>query len=155
MNTCLTQDVQTKVTDIMLGKEKPIEASDADYEKLKHYIFELEDHLTEAQKQSFRLAKRHKELGQALVDFGKAIKDLGSCENAYLQKAFSELGSQAELLSYKQQKQGQYMLMKFEEPLKEYVRIVQEIKTVIADRALAFKQQQELTESVKLKELNL
>ena len=47
------------------------------------------------------------------------------------------------------------MLMKFEEPLKEYVHIVQEIKTVIADRALAFKQQQELTESVKLKELNL
>ena len=39
------------------------------------------------------------------MDFGKAIKDLGSCEDAQLQKAFSELGSQAELLSYKQQKQ--------------------------------------------------
>ena len=57
---CLTQDVQTKVTDIVLGKDKPIEESDPDYEKLKHYIFELEDHLTEAQKQSFRLAKRHR-----------------------------------------------------------------------------------------------
>ena len=57
---CLTQDVQTKVTDIVLGKDKPIEEFDPDYEKLKHYIIELEDHLGEAQKQSFRLAKRHK-----------------------------------------------------------------------------------------------
>lgn len=54
------QDVQTKVSDIVLGKEKPLEESDPDYEKLKHYIFELEDHLTEAQKQSFKLAKRHR-----------------------------------------------------------------------------------------------
>ena len=52
--------MQSKVTDIVLGKDKPIEESDPDYEKLKHYIFELEDHLAEAQKQSFRLAKRHK-----------------------------------------------------------------------------------------------
>ena len=52
--------MQSKVTDIVLGKDKPIEEFDPDYEKLKHYIIELEDHLGEAQKQSFRLAKRHK-----------------------------------------------------------------------------------------------
>lgn len=122
----------------MLGKDKPIKEFDPDYEKPKHYIIELEDHLAEAQKQSFPLAKRHKgwlraktldnyclilflnmsnvsvtfwwidhapDLGQALVDFGKAIKDLGSCENAQLEKVFSELGFQSELLSCKQQKQ--------------------------------------------------
>ncbi|KAI5065247.1 hypothetical protein GOP47_0019942 [Adiantum capillus-veneris] len=149
------KDVQSKVTDIVLGKDKPIEETDPDYEKLKHYIFELEDHLAEAQKQSFRLAKRHKELGQALVDFGKAMKELGSCENANLQKAFSELGSQSEFLSYKLQQQGQDLMMNFEEPLKEYVRTVQSIKTVMADRAQAFRQQRELSEAAKLKEINL
>lgn len=55
------------MTDIVLGKDKPIEESDPDYEKLKHYIFELEDHLGEAQKQSFRLAKRHR--GGTQLDF--------------------------------------------------------------------------------------
>jgi len=52
--------VQSKVSDVVLGKEKPIEESNPDYEKLKHYIFELEDHLAEAQKQAFRLVKRHR-----------------------------------------------------------------------------------------------
>lgn len=149
------KDVQSKVTDIVLGKDKPAEESNPDYEKLKHYILELEDHLGEAQKQSFRLAKHHKDLGQALLDFGKAIKALGSCEGANLGRAFTELGSQSELLSSKLQKQGQDLMMNFEEPLKEYVRTVQSIKTVMTDRAQAFRQQRELMEAAKLKEINL
>lgn len=54
------QDVQTKVSDVVLGKEKPVEETDPEYEKLKHYIFGLEDHLAETQKQAFRLVKRHR-----------------------------------------------------------------------------------------------
>lgn len=54
------QDVQSKVSDIVLGKEKPVEESNPEYEKLKHYIFELENHLTEAQKHAYRLVKRHR-----------------------------------------------------------------------------------------------
>jgi len=56
----LLQDVQSKVSDVVLGKEKPVEESDAEYEKLKHYIFELENHLAEAQKHAYRLVKRHR-----------------------------------------------------------------------------------------------
>jgi len=149
------KDVQSKVSDVVLGKEKPIEESDPEYEKLKHYIFELEDHLAEAQKQAFRLVKRHRELGQSLVDFGKAVKLLGTCEGGSLGKAFSELGSQSELLSFKLQKEAQDLLMNFEEPLKDYVRTVQSIKATMADRAQAFRQQCELTESAKLKEINV
>jgi len=52
--------VQSKVSDVVLGKEKPVEESDAEYEKLKHYIFELENHLAEAQKHAYRLVKRHR-----------------------------------------------------------------------------------------------
>lgn len=43
-----------------MGKEKPVEESDPEYEKLKTYIFELENHLAETQKQAFRLVKRHR-----------------------------------------------------------------------------------------------
>lgn len=56
---CL-QDVQTKVADVVLGKDKPLEESNPEYEKLKHYVDDLEDHLAEAQKQSFRLVKRQR-----------------------------------------------------------------------------------------------
>lgn len=60
--TCLVflQDVQSKVTDAVLGKEKPVEESNPEYEKLKHYIFELENHMAEAQKHAYRLVKRHR-----------------------------------------------------------------------------------------------
>ncbi|XP_010245755.1 PREDICTED: sorting nexin 1 [Nelumbo nucifera] len=149
------KDVQSKVSDVVLGKEKPLEESSPEYEKLKHYTFELEDHLAEAQKHAFRLVKRHRELGQSLADFGKAIKLLGACEGNSLGKAFSELGSKSETLSIKLQKEAHHLLMKFEEPLKDYVRAVQSIKATMAERANAFKHQCELAETIKLKEINL
>ena len=52
--------MQSKVSDVVLGKEKPVEESTPEYEKMKHYIFELEEHLAEAQKHAFRLVKRHR-----------------------------------------------------------------------------------------------
>lgn len=151
----LFKDMQLKVADVVMGKEKPVEESNPEYEKLKHYIFELEDHLAEAQKQAVRLVKKHRELGQSLLEFGKAIKLLGTCEGNSLGKAFSELGSKAELLSIKLDKEAHNLLMNFEEPLKDYVRAVQSIKATMVDRANAFKQQFDLVEATKLKEINL
>ncbi|KAG2686644.1 hypothetical protein I3843_09G016200 [Carya illinoinensis] len=149
------KDVQSKVSDVVLGKEKPVEESNPEYEKLKHYIFELENHLAEAQKHAYRLVKRHRELGQSLSDFGKAVKLLGACEGNSLGKAFSELGTKSETLSVKLQKEAHQLLMNFEEPLKDYVRAVQSIKATIAERANAFRRQCELAETTKLKEINL
>ncbi|KAF3332042.1 sorting nexin 1 isoform X1 [Carex littledalei] len=149
------KDVQSKVSDVVLGKEKPVEESDPEYEKLKTYIFELENHLAETQKQAFRLVKRHRELGQSLADFGKAMKLLGACEGESLGKAFSELGSKGEILSLKLQKEAYNLLMNFEEPLKDYVQAVQSIKATMVDRANAFRQHCELAETTKLKEINL
>ncbi len=48
------------MSDVVLGKEKPVEESNPEYEKLKNYIFELENHLSEAQKHAYRLVKRHR-----------------------------------------------------------------------------------------------
>ncbi|MED6182138.1 Sorting nexin-1 [Stylosanthes scabra] len=45
--------------------------------------------------------------------------------------------------------------MNFEEPLKDYVRAVQSIKATIAERANAFRNQCQLAETVKLKEIEL
>lgn len=149
------KDVQSRVSDVVLGKEKPVEESNPEYEKLKHYIFELENHLAEAQKHAYRLVKRHRELGQSLSDFGKAVKLLGACEGKPLGKAFSDLGTKSESLSIKLEKEAHNLLMNFEEPLKDYVRAVQSIKATMVERANAFKQQCELAETMKLKEINL
>nr|CAB3478925.1 unnamed protein product [Digitaria exilis] len=67
------KDVQSKVSDVVLGKEKPVEESTPEYEKLKNYIFELENHLAEAQKQAYRLVKRHRD--NLLFNFEEPLKD--------------------------------------------------------------------------------
>ncbi|CAA2961595.1 sorting nexin 1 [Olea europaea subsp. europaea] len=149
------KDVQSKVSDVVLGKEKPVEESNPEYEKQKNYIFQLEDHLAEAQKHAYRLVKRHRELGQSLSDFGKAVKLLGNCEGNSLGKAFSELGAKSEMLSIKLQREAHHLLMNFEEPLKDYVRAVQSIKATIAERANAFRLHCELAETIKFKEIDL
>ncbi|GER42042.1 sorting nexin 1 [Striga asiatica] len=149
------KDVQSKVSDVVLGKEKPVEESSPEYEKLKNYIFQLEDHLAEAQKHAYRLVKRHRELGQSLSDFGKAVKLLANCEGNALGKAFSDLGAKSEILSIKLQKEAHHLLMNFEEPLKDYVRAVQSIKATIGERANAFRHHYELAETIKFKEIDM
>ncbi|GFQ04877.1 sorting nexin 1 [Phtheirospermum japonicum] len=144
----LMQIFKSKVSDVVLGKEKPVEESNPEYEKLKNYIFQLEDHLTEAQKHAYRLVKRHK-------DFGKAVKLLANCEENALGKAFSELGAKSEILSIKLPKEAHHLLMNFEEPLKDYVRAVQSIKATIAERANAFRHHYELAEAIKFKEIDM
>ncbi|CAN4121320.1 unnamed protein product [Withania somnifera] len=151
----ILKDVQSKVSDVVLGKEKPVEESTPEYEKMKSYIFELEEHLAEAQKHAYRFVKRHRELGDSLSEFGKAVKLLGTCEDDALGKAFSELGAKCEIISIKLQKEAHHLLMSFEEPLKDYVRAVQSIKATIAERATAFKKQCELAETIKFKEIDL
>ncbi|XP_068650056.1 sorting nexin 1-like [Aristolochia californica] len=149
------EDVQSKVSVVVLGQATPVEESNPQYDKLTHYIFELEDHFAEAQKQAFRLVKRHKEMGKSLLDFGKLVMLLGACEENSLGKAFSEPGSKAKVLSLKLLEEAHNLLMNFEESLKDYVRVVQSIKVTMADRANAFTQQCELAETTQLQEINL
>ena len=94
-------------------------------------------------------------MGQSLSDFGKAAKLLGACEGDAIGKLFSELGAKSETLSVRLQKEAYQLLMNFEEPLKDYVHAVQSIKATMAERANAFRQQCELAETIKLKEINL
>ncbi|KAL8140982.1 hypothetical protein V2J09_007003 [Rumex salicifolius] len=135
------KDVQSKVTDVVFGKETPMEEATPEYQKMKHYVYELENHLAEAQKYAYRLVKRHRELGQSLSNFGKAVSLLGACEGDDLGKAFSELGTRSEA--------AQNLLMNFEEPLKDYVLAIQSIKATITERASAFRQHCELAETLK------
>jgi sorting nexin-1/2 len=56
----MDQDVHSKVSDAVLRKEKTVEETDPEYENLKNYIGELEDHLAEAQRHAMRLVKRQR-----------------------------------------------------------------------------------------------
>ncbi|KAJ8423344.1 hypothetical protein Cgig2_022517 [Carnegiea gigantea] len=95
------------------------------------------------------------ELGQSLADFAKAVKLLGAFDENSLGKAFSEVGAESEASSVKLLAEAHNLLMSFEEPLKDYLCAVQSIKATIEERATAFRRHCELSEKVKLKEINL
>jgi len=58
-----------------------VEECTPEYEKLKNYIFELENHLAEAQKQAYRLVKRHRGISIDLfIQFLILIKYLASLQ---------------------------------------------------------------------------
>lgn len=50
-----------------------MEESTPEYEKLKSYIFELETHLAEAQKQAYRLVKRHRGISVGRLKNGPSL----------------------------------------------------------------------------------
>ncbi|KAK6147238.1 hypothetical protein DH2020_018150 [Rehmannia glutinosa] len=138
------KDVQSKVSDVVLGKEKPVEESNPEYEKLKNYIFQLEDHLAEAQKHAYRLVKRH-----------RGSQATGQLRRKCSRKGIYGAWCKIEILSIKLQKEAHHLLMNFEEPLKDYVRAVQSIKATIAERANAFRHHYELAEAIKFKEIDM
>ncbi|KAG0578214.1 hypothetical protein M758_4G005700 [Ceratodon purpureus] len=151
----MLKDVQSRVSDAVMRKEKVVEETDPEYERMKHYVVELEEHLAEAQRHAMRLVKRQRESGKNLADFSKALKLLSQCESGALKQTLSDVADRAEELAAKQQKQGLDLLLTFEEPLKEYVGIVQNIKVAMADRAHAYREHQELLEAYSLKKLSL
>ncbi|CAK9204448.1 unnamed protein product [Sphagnum troendelagicum] len=91
----------------------------SEYEKLKHYLLELEDHLAEVQQQSMKLVKRQQEVGQV----------------------FKGVNSLVMVCLWPQELD---LLLIFEEPLKEYVCTVQAIEVVMADRAQAYREKLKL-----------
>ncbi|GAQ82374.1 SORTING NEXIN [Klebsormidium nitens] len=149
------KSVQSSVTNVVLGKEAPEVVKDEEYESLKQYVLALEGHLAEARKQSERLVRRHKELATALGDFGEAVIHLGSCEGGRLGAAFTELGNRSDVLSTKSEKQAADLTLSFEQPLREYVRMVHSIKHVMADRAQALQSHQSLLAELEAKKQKL
>eukprot|EP00850_Spirogloea_muscicola_P000578 SM000002S05658 [mRNA] locus=s2:1447387:1458351:+ [translate_table: standard] len=177
----LFKDMQVKVSSVVLGKERGAgeEEVDAELEALRDDVLLLESNMQEAQKQAMRLVKRQRgspcqplchvagsqqlqgcpnwptgvctELGQSLTDFGVAVIMLGNTEGGALGRAFAELGNRSDMLATRSQKQASDLLLSFEEPLKEYTRIVQSIKSVVADRTLALRQRQELVTELEAK----
>ncbi|KAL4452515.1 hypothetical protein ABPG75_008177 [Micractinium tetrahymenae] len=120
------------------------EEEDAEYLKVRAYVFELERHLGEAHRQAARLVRHQAELGESVREFGAAMASLGRYEESGLvADSFGQLGERAEAVSRLCGESSEGLAASFEAPLKEFVRTVRAVKKVMADRsgALAALQQ--------------
>eukprot|EP00899_Mesostigma_viride_P002875 jgi/Mesvir1/12589/Mv03768-RA.1 len=95
------------------------------------------------------------DLSRALAEFGVSAIMLGDVEGGVLSQPFTALGNRADALAAAVNKQTSELVLKFELPLKEYIRILGVIKLVLADRAHALLDQQMATEAVAAKKAKL
>eukprot|EP00899_Mesostigma_viride_P010041 jgi/Mesvir1/19038/Mv12801-RA.1 len=96
------------------------------------------------------------DLSRALAEFGVSAIMLGDVEGGVLSQPFTALGNRADALAAAVNKQTSELVLKFELPLKEYIRILGVIKLVLADRAMhCTADQQMATEAVAAKKAKL
>ncbi|PSC72138.1 sorting nexin 1 [Micractinium conductrix] len=114
------------------------EEEEAEYLKIRVYVYELERHLGEAQRQAGRLVRHQAELGEAVKEFGAAMGTLGRYEDAGLVgDSFGQLGERAQAVSALCGQTSESLATSFEAPLKEFVRTVAAVKKVMARRSAA------------------
>eukprot|EP00270_Netrium_digitus_P010289 TRINITY_DN3187_c0_g1_i1.p1 TRINITY_DN3187_c0_g1~~TRINITY_DN3187_c0_g1_i1.p1 ORF type:complete len:401 (-),score=131.29 TRINITY_DN3187_c0_g1_i1:86-1288(-) len=143
--------MQSSLSSVVMGREAAEELVDDECEKLKLYASALETHFLDCQKQAYRLVKKKRDLGAAMGEFGTAMMELGQGEGGTIERACIDVGQRLNQLSTLAQSESNELLMNFEEPLKEYIRILQAVKATLHDREMAFKQQNELAADIELK----
>ena len=107
-----------------------------DYRAIKSYYNHLEAHLNEVHQQAERLTRQHARLGKALEEFGHSMEKLSSkIEQRDSQEAYcSILGERSVVASHGWEQSAKQLHLRFEAPLKEFLRAVQSAKKTIEDR---------------------
>lgn len=109
----------------------------AEYASIKTYYIHLEAHLNEVYQQAERLTRQHMRMAKSLSEFGHCMATLSSkiepkdeSNAAYC----SMLGERSIVASHGWDQSGKEMHVRFEEPLKEFLRSVRSAKQTIEDR---------------------
>lgn len=114
--------------------ERPKTEDDEKFEEICKYINSIEPQTAAVHKHTEGLVKRNREMSQSLYQVGNAFTLLSKSEPGSLGLALGELGRCAEKLSVvantEADKEGQF----FEEPIKDYVRMIHAVKQALEVR---------------------
>mmetsp|Transcript_2580 Transcript_2580/g.7693 ORF Transcript_2580/g.7693 Transcript_2580/m.7693 type:complete len:429 (+) Transcript_2580:371-1657(+) len=108
-----------------------------DYLKVREYIYQLEAHLSDVQKQASRLIRKQEALAATLHDFGSSMIALSKFETGSLAAGFKTMGDKTESLVRDAHEHNYTLTQTLDAPLKEFVRLVQSAKATMADRGAA------------------
>lgn len=119
-----------------LGSGIVLEKTDRDvqFEKVQSYIDGLEPIIIEIQKHAHGLTKRSREMADGLFDFGVSFTLLGQSESDPFGAGLGQVGHCADRLSVLSLEQSENELLHFEEPLMDYVRLIQAVRTILRQR---------------------
>lgn len=127
----------------MLGGEtppafKPVQ--DVPCQQMGNYAAALETQITAVHKHSKKYIERHRSLASSMTGFGLSLTQLANCEseiNGSLAKALSQMGLCVDRLSSLYTEQASKENEAFEEPMRDYIRMLAQCKQAIAARDTA------------------
>mmetsp|Transcript_25951 Transcript_25951/g.51732 ORF Transcript_25951/g.51732 Transcript_25951/m.51732 type:complete len:443 (+) Transcript_25951:234-1562(+) len=115
------------------------------FEEITHYVTSLESQMKNVAQHTSVLVRKGKELANGLFEFGLAFTLLGQSEADSLGGALTQVGHTADTLSVLSADQADKEAAKFEEPLIDYIKLIQALK-----HALAKRQEKRVTYSTNL-----
>ena len=119
-----------------------VAVADVPCQQMGNYAATLEAQVTAVHKHSKRYIERHRALGASLGGFGTALSQLGVCEqevNGGLARALSQMGLCVDQLARAYDDHAAAEAAAFEEPIKDYVRLLGQARQAIGARESALK----------------
>mmetsp|Transcript_6314 Transcript_6314/g.7959 ORF Transcript_6314/g.7959 Transcript_6314/m.7959 type:complete len:433 (+) Transcript_6314:299-1597(+) len=130
--------------------DRPKTEEDEKFEQIAKYINGLEPQTAAVHKHAHGLVKRSRDMVQSLYNVGVAFTLLGQTESGSLGSALGQLGQCADKLSVVASVEADKESQFFEEPLKDYVRMLGSVKQTLETRT-----KKQVTYETALADLNL
>lgn len=108
--------------------------------QMSNYADAMETQVTAVHKHSKRFIERHRTLAGSMSGFGLSLTQLANCEaeiNASLAKSLSTMGMCVDRMSNLYDEQASREGAAFEEPMRDYIRMIGSCKQAVAARATA------------------
>eukprot|EP00743_Colponemidia_sp_Colp-15_P004107 GILK01004432.1.p1 GENE.GILK01004432.1~~GILK01004432.1.p1 ORF type:complete len:534 (+),score=93.84 GILK01004432.1:25-1602(+) len=128
---------QTVTNTLSGSRERSKTQVDLQFDEMETYLTNLETQLINVHRNAEKLVARLSDTAGGLFEFGLASTLLGQCESNGVGSSLNRLGSTADRLSVTCHEEVERETLYFEEPLKDYIRIVGAVKDALKTRTTA------------------
>ncbi|KAL3775206.1 LOW QUALITY PROTEIN: hypothetical protein ACHAW5_002767 [Stephanodiscus triporus] len=104
------------------------------FDEIERYVEALSVQMKRVSNQASALVRKSREVANGMFEFGLAFHQLGQCEGGMLGTKLQLMGGTADALSSMAATQAEAEMRRLEEPLRDYLRVVQGVRLALGRR---------------------
>jgi sorting nexin-1/2 len=125
------------------------------FDEIERYVEALGVQMKRVSNQAGGLVRKSREIANGMFEFGLAFHQLGQSEGGILGDKLQLMGSTADALSSMAASQAEAELRRLEEPLRDYIRIIQGVRLALSRRHERRVSYTALLQEIQTREVNL
>ncbi|KAL3816323.1 hypothetical protein ACHAXA_008394 [Cyclostephanos tholiformis] len=125
------------------------------FDEIERYVDALGVQMKRVSNQASALVRKSREIANGMFEFGLAFHQLGQSEGGDLGNKLQLMGGTADALSSMAASQAEAELRRLEEPLRDYIRIIQGVRLALARRHESRVSYTALLHEIQTREVNL